>query len=103
MLDKEKLIIVFYLGVSKLSKKEINESMVQFANSTQIQFDESVKTIILPDTTQSWPSVRVEVINPITLTENEYNGTVVPFVKQAEEAIKDFEQTEKPWRKWKLN
>ena len=93
MLDKEKLIIVFHLGVSELSKKEMNESMVQFANSIQMQFDESIKTIILPDITQSCPSVRVEVINPITLTENEYNGTVVPFVKQAEEAIKDFEQT----------
>ena len=95
MLDKEKLIIVFHLGVSGLSKKEMNESMVQFANSIRMQFDESIKTIILPDITQSCPSVRVEVINPITLTENEYNGTVVPFVKQAEEAIKDFEQTEK--------
>ena len=51
MLDKEKLIIVFHLGVSELSKKEMNESMVQFANSPQIQFDESIRTIILPDTT----------------------------------------------------
>ena len=95
MLDKEKLIILFYLGVAELSKKEMNEFTAQFANSTQIQFDESIRTIILPDLTSSYPSVRVEVINPITLTENEYNGTVVPFVKKVEEAIKDFELTEK--------
>ena len=94
MLDKEKLIIIFRLGVAELNSKQMNELMVRFSNTKQIQFDETVRTIILPDITQSYPSVRVEVINPITLTENEYNGTVVPFVKQAEEAIKDFELTE---------
>jgi len=94
MLDKEKLIIVFHLGVAELSKKQMNELMVQFANSTQMQFDESVKTIILPDSTQPCASARVEVINPMNITDDEYNAKVVPYCKAAEQAIKDFELTE---------
>lgn len=89
MLDKEKLIIVFHLGVAKLSKQEMNKLLVQFVNSKQMQFDESVRTIVLPDATQQAVSVRVEVVNPMNITDDEYNAKVVPYCKAAEQAIKD--------------
>ena len=91
MTDKEKLIIIFHLGVAELNKKQTNELLTQFANSSQIQFDESVKTIILPDSTRPFNTVRVEVANPMNITDNEYNAKVVPYCKAAEQAIKDFE------------
>ena len=91
MLDKDKLIIVFHVGIGEMNKQKAIQTLMGFSNTIQTKFDESVKTIIIPDDTIC-QNVRVEVINPITLTENEYNGTVVPFVKQAEQAIKDFKE-----------
>lgn len=91
MLDKDKLIIVFHVGIGEMNKQKAIQTLMGFSNTIQTKFDESVKTLIVPDDTIC-QNVRVEVINPITLTDNEYNGTVVPFVKQAEQAIEDFKE-----------
>lgn len=95
MLDKEKLFIIFHVGVGNLSKKEAVVILNEFINMKQIRFDESVKTIILPDGNQDYPCVHVEVINPVTLSDEEYNRKVVSYVEEAEQAIKDFEEQSK--------
>ena len=95
MLDKDKLIIIFHVGVGNLNNGKAMQVLNQFSNMEQIRFDESVRTIVLPDGNQDYPGAYVEVINPITLSDEEYDRKVVSYVEEAEQAIKDFEEQSK--------
>ena len=95
MLDKEKLIIVFHVGVNEMPKNHAVQTIISFKNMEQIQFDESVRTIVVPDETAHKNTVRVEIINPIVISDAEYNDKVVPYCKTAEQAIKDFQEQNK--------
>lgn len=66
MLDKDKIILIIYFGISKFSDNII----FNMAELMKDSFDESVKTIIIPDKFSS--KTRVECINPKLCDENQW-------------------------------
>lgn len=86
MLDKEKLFIVTYLDVRGIHDSDIVPYIE--AVTSAIQYDESIAKLIIPTRDSE---TRVECINPVLLTEEQYEETrkrVESLTEKVEEAIK---------------
>ena len=81
MLDKDKLFIVVYVGVHGFSDQTISEILA-----------DSVNTLIIPTRDSE---TRVECINPVLLTEEQYEETrkkIESLTEKVEEALKTFKE-----------
>lgn len=90
MLDKDKLFIVVYVGVHGFSDQTISEILADVAN--HMQYDGSVNTLIIPTRDSE---TRVECINPVLLTEEQYEETrkkIESLTEKVEEALKTFKE-----------
>ena len=88
MMDKDKLILVFYIDVSGIHDADISIYMSEMANV--LRFDESVLRFIIPVRAES----HVECINSAVLSEEkreEVEERIDKILKEAEEAIKKLE------------
>ena len=86
MLDKNKLFIVIYVDVRGIHDSDVVSYIKEIASS--IQYDESIAKLIIP-TRES--ETRVECINPVLLTEDQYKDVEdkINTLKQAvEEKLK---------------
>ena len=86
MLDKEKLFIVIYLDVRGIHDSDIVHYIE--AVTSAIQYDESIAKLIIPTRDSE---TRVECINPVLLTEDQYKDVEdkINTLKQAvEEKLK---------------
>ena len=85
MLDKDKLILVFYVNISGIHDADVPMYMSEMANA--FRFDESILRFIIPVRAES----HVECINPAVLSEEkreEVEERIDKILKEAEEAIK---------------
>jgi hypothetical protein len=68
--DKDKIFLVFYVGLKHILQEDrpayFNEISQFFINA----FDETIKSILIPDITSD--KTKVECINPKLITEDEY-------------------------------
>lgn len=86
MLDKDKLLIVAYInvqGIKDLSVPEILNGVEE-----RLEYDESVNTIIVPT---RFSETRIECINPVLLTDEQYQETrdkLEKLTEQMKELIK---------------
>ena len=79
MLDKDKLFIVVYVGVHGFGDQTVSEILGNVARC--VKYDDSVNTLIIPTRDSE---TRVECINPVLLTEEQY--------KDVEEKINTLKQ-----------
>ena len=79
MLDKDKLFLVCYLNVGSIPAEDVGEYLHSFVEA--FTYDESIERIVIP--TREDES-RVECINPILLTDEQY--------KEVEEKVRSLKQ-----------
>ncbi len=90
MLDKDKLFIIIYVDVRNVNRADVSEYLRPIANATV--FDESVIRLIIPTRDSE---TRVECINPVLLTEEQYEETkkriedLAEKVKEALDTLKE--------------
>lgn len=90
MLDKDKIIIVCYVDIRHIHDLDVPAFIQSVSDS--IRFDESVERIIVP---MRDSASRVECINPVLLSEEQYEETMKKVEKlkeRFEEAIKTFKE-----------
>ena len=90
MLDKDKLFIVVYVGVHGFGDQTVSEILENVVS--HIRYDGSVNTLIIPTRDSE---TRVECINPVLLTEEQYEETrkrVECLTEKVEEAIKTLKE-----------
>lgn len=90
MLDKDKLFIVVYVGVHGLEDQTVSEILANVAN--HMQYDDSVNTLTIPTRDSE---TRVECINPVLLTEEQYEEArkrIETLTEKVEEAIKTLKE-----------
>lgn len=90
MLDKDKLFIVVYVGVHGFADQTVFEILMNVADHTK--YDGSVNTLIIPTRDSE---TRVECINPVLLTEEQYEETrkkIESLTEKVEEAIKTLKE-----------
>ena len=68
MLDKDKVIIVIYVGAKELS--ETYELIIDLEKKLKDGFDNSVRLIFVPDVNNF--GIKFECINPVLLNEEQY-------------------------------
>ena len=79
MMDKDKLFLVCYLNIESIRAEDVSEYLHSFAEA--FTYDESIERIIVP--TRKGES-RVECINPVLLTDEQY--------KEAEKKVKNLKK-----------
>lgn len=79
MMDKDKLFLVCYLNIESIRAEDVSEYLHSFAEA--FTYDESIERIIVP--TRKGES-RVECINPVLLTDEQY--------KEVEEKVKNLKK-----------
>ena len=90
MLDKDKLFIVVYAGVHGFGDQTVSEILANIAH--HMQYDDSVNTLIIPTRDSE---TRVECINPVLLSEEQYEETrkkIERLTEKVEEAIKTLKE-----------
>ena len=88
MMDKDKLFLVIYLNVGDMSNGDVSHLLINYENNLKGAYDESIEKIIVP---LREGETRVECINPVLLTEEQYKETeekVKSLQKKVEEALK---------------
>lgn len=86
MLDKDKLLIIAYINVQGITDLTIPEILGGVAK--RLEYDESVNTIIVPT---RFSETRIECINPVLLTDEQYQETrdkLEKLTEQLKELIK---------------
>ena len=86
MLDKDKLLIVAYINVQGIKDLTVPEILGGVAE--RLEYDESVNTIIVPTRNSE---TRIECINPVLLTDEQYQETrykLEKLTEQMKEVIK---------------
>lgn len=86
MKDKEKLIVVFYIDVSKLDEVNSYEYMHEAKKSLECYFDDTVKMVFMPSDEN-----KVDCINPVLMNEEQY--------QEVTEKIKVLEDNFNEWVK----
>lgn len=87
MTDKDKLFLVIYVNIDNIHMSDVSAYLEAFARQTT--FDESVMRLIIPVRGEE---TRVECINPVLLTEEQYKETeekIKNLQEKVEEALKD--------------
>lgn len=86
MKDKEKLIVVFYIDVSKLDEVNSYEYMCEARKSLERYFDDTVKMVFMPSDEN-----KVDCINPVLMNDEQY--------QKVTEKVKEFEDKFNEWVK----
>lgn len=89
MLDKDKLILGIYVNIDRINTSDVDEYLTEFAST--VKFDDSVMRFIIPVRGEE---SRVECINPVLLTEEQYKETeekVKKLQEKVDEALGKFE------------
>ena len=68
MLDKDKLIVVIYVGTEDIQKTY--ELVIDLEKNIKKCFDDSVRLIFVPDVNNI--GIKFECINPVLLNEEQY-------------------------------
>ena len=79
MMDKDKLFLVCYLNIDGIPVEDVNGYLYTFGKS--LDYDESIEKIIVPIRKVE---NRVECINPVLLTDEQY--------KEVEEKVKNLKK-----------
>ena len=90
MLDKDKIFIVVYADIRNIHDIDVPAFIRELTQT--IKFDDSVMTIIVPTRVSD---SRVECINPVLLTEEQYEETrkkIESLTEKVEEAIKTLKE-----------
>lgn len=91
MLDKDKLFIIVYVNIGGFGgDSTVSEVLGEVAK--RVRYDESVNTLIIPTRDSE---TRVECINPVLLTEGQYEETrkkIESLTEKVEEAIKTLKE-----------
>ena len=90
--DKDKLILIFYIGIGCLSQEKAYEILQNISHEIDNMFDESVKTIIMP--VRDGGDIRVEPIYMQTITNNEDNNRLTETINKLEQAVKNLYDTQ---------
>ena len=90
--DKDKLILIFYIGIGGLSQEKAYEILQDISHEIDNMFDESVKTIIMP--VRDGGDIRVEPIYMQTITNNEDNNRLTETINKLEQAVKNLYDTQ---------
>ena len=90
--DKDKLILIFYIGIGGLSQEKAYEILQNISHEIDNMFDESVKTIIMP--VRDGGDIRVEPIYMQTITNNEDNNRLSETINKLEQAVKNLYDTQ---------
>lgn len=90
--DKDKLILIFYIGIGGLSQEKAYEIFQNISHEIDNMFDESVKTIIMP--VRDGGDIRVEPIYMQTITNNEDNNHLTETINKLEQAVKNLYDTQ---------
>ena len=90
--DKDKLILIFYIGIGGLSQEKAYEILQDISHEIDNMFDESVKTIIMP--VRDRGDIRVEPIYMQTITNNEDNNRLTETINKLEQAVKNLYDTQ---------
>ena len=85
MKDNEKLIIVFYIDVRGIDKRDIPTYLDTVVQATQ--FDDSVRVFYIPIEGET----RVDSLNPKYVTKKEYEKIVDKFNALIEKANQSFD------------
>ena len=90
--DKDKLILIFYIGVGGLGQEKAYDILQNIGNEIDDMFDESVKPIIMP--VKDSGDIRVEPIYMQTITNNEDNNRLTETINKLEQAVKNLYDTQ---------
>lgn len=90
--DKDKLILIFYIGIGGLSQEKAYEIFQNISHEIDNMFDESVKTIIMP--VRDGGDIRVEPIYMQTITNNEDKNRLTETINKLEQAVKNLYDTQ---------
>lgn len=90
--DKDKLILIFYIGIGGLSQEKAYEILQNISHEIDNMFDESVKPIIMP--VKDGGDIRVEPIYMQTITNNEDNNRLTETINKLEQAVKNLYDTQ---------
>lgn len=90
--DKDKLILIFYIGIGGLSQQKAYEMLQNISHEIDNMFDESVKPIIMP--VKDGGDIRVEPIYMQTITNNEDNNRLTETINKLEQAVKNLYDTQ---------
>ena len=90
--DKDKLILIFYIGIGDLKHEKAYEILQNISNELEEMFDESVKPIIMP--VREGGDIRVEPIYMQTITNNEDNNRLAETINKLEQAVKNLYDTQ---------
>ena len=90
--DKDKLILIFYIGIGGLSQEKAYEILQNISHEIDNMFDESVKTIIMP--VRDGGDIRVEPIYIQTITNNKDNNRLTETINKLEQAVKNLYDTQ---------
>ena len=90
--DKDKLILIFYIGVGGLGQEKAYDILQNIGNEIDDMFDESVKPIIMP--VKDNGNIRVEPIYMQTITNNEDNNRLTETINKLEQAVKNLYDTQ---------
>lgn len=85
-MDKDKLFLVCYLNIGNIQAEYVNEYMYSFAET--FTYDDSIERLIIPIREGE---TRVECINPVLLTDEQYKEVdekVKNLKKEVETALK---------------
>ena len=89
-MDKDKLFLVCYLNIGSIPDENVSEYLNSFAEA--FTYDESIEKIIV--SIRKGES-RIECINPVLLTEEQYEETrkkIESLTEKVEEAIKTLKE-----------
>lgn len=90
--DKDKLILIFYIGIGGLSQEKAYEILQNISHEIDNMFDESVKTIIMP--VRDGGDIRVEPIYMQTITNNEDKNRLTETINKLGQAVKNLYDTQ---------
>ena len=63
MKDKDKLILIIYVGLKSANNIDENARMYAISDFAKNTFDDSVKCIIIPDRYLNYPSITIKQLN----------------------------------------
>ena len=90
--DKDKLILIFYIGIGDLKHEKAYEILQNISNELVEMFDKSVKPIIMP--VREGGNIKVEPIYMQTISNNEDNNRLTETINKLEQAVKNLYDTQ---------
>lgn len=88
---KDKIILVYYIGVKKIAKDYVYDYLTHVRNAIAHDRDDSVEEFFIP--TAESDETRIECINPVMVSEEKYaevEKTLTEMREKMEKAIEDY-------------